>query len=36
MTTRQRDAFLPKFLDGDRYHLAFAGREAGKPIRGSA
>lgn len=28
MTDAQRDAFLPKFLDGDRYHLALADREA--------
>jgi alkylation response protein AidB-like acyl-CoA dehydrogenase len=27
MTPAQRDRFLPQFLAGDRYHLAFAGRE---------
>jgi hypothetical protein len=27
MSDAQRDAFLPKFLNGDRYHLAFAGHE---------
>jgi hypothetical protein len=29
----QRDAFLPKFLSGDRYHLAFAGHERGADTR---
>jgi hypothetical protein len=33
MTDAQRDALLPKFLDGDRYHLAFAGREPGSDMR---
>jgi len=28
MTDAQRDAFLPKFLNGDRFHLAFAAHEA--------
>jgi butyryl-CoA dehydrogenase len=28
MTDAQRDAFLPKFLNSDRFHLAFAAREA--------
>jgi len=28
MTDAQRDRFLPQFLKNDRYHLAFAGREA--------
>ena len=27
MTDAQRDMFLPKFLDDDRFHLAFAGTE---------
>ena len=27
MSDAQRDALLPKFLGGDRYHLAFAGHE---------
>lgn len=27
MTDAQRDLFLPKFLTGDRFHLAFAGTE---------
>ena len=27
MTDAQRDMFLPKFLTGDRFHLAFAGTE---------
>jgi alkylation response protein AidB-like acyl-CoA dehydrogenase len=27
MTDAQRDMFLPKFLTGDRFHLAFAGAE---------
>jgi butyryl-CoA dehydrogenase len=33
MNDAQRDAFLPKFLGGDRYHLAFAGREPGTETR---
>jgi alkylation response protein AidB-like acyl-CoA dehydrogenase len=33
MSDAQRDALLPKFLDGDRYHLAFAGHEAGTDTR---
>jgi alkylation response protein AidB-like acyl-CoA dehydrogenase len=33
MTDAQRDAFLPKFLSGDRYHLAIAGREPGADTR---
>jgi hypothetical protein len=33
MNDAQRDAFLPKFLGGDRYHLAFAGREPGTDTR---
>ena len=33
MNDTQRDAFLPKFLDGERYHLAFAGREPGNDTR---
>jgi alkylation response protein AidB-like acyl-CoA dehydrogenase len=33
MTDAQRDALLPKFLGGDRYHLAFAGREPGNDTR---
>jgi len=28
MTDAQRDMFLPKFLTGDRFHLAFAGAES--------
>jgi alkylation response protein AidB-like acyl-CoA dehydrogenase len=28
MTDAQRDMFLPKFLTGDRFHLAFAGSES--------
>jgi alkylation response protein AidB-like acyl-CoA dehydrogenase len=33
MNEDQRDAFLPKFLSGDRYHLAFAGHEPGADTR---
>ena len=33
MNDAQRDAFLPKFQSGDRYHLAFAGREPGSDTR---
>ena len=33
MNDAQRDAFLPKFLNGDRYHLAFAGHEGGNDTR---
>ena len=33
MSDAQRDAFLPKLLNGDRYHLAFAGHEAGTDSR---
>ena len=33
MNDAQRDAFLPKFLAGDRFHLAFAGREGGTDTR---
>jgi alkylation response protein AidB-like acyl-CoA dehydrogenase len=33
MTDAQRDALLPKFLEGDRYQLAFAGREPGNDTR---
>ena len=33
MTDAQRDALLPKFIDVDRYHLAFAGREPGDDTR---
>jgi alkylation response protein AidB-like acyl-CoA dehydrogenase len=33
MNDAQRDALLPKFLGGDRYHLAFAGREPGTDTR---
>ena len=33
MNDAQRDAFLPKLMDGDRYHLAFAGRESGTDTR---
>ena len=33
MNDAQRDAFLPKFLNGDRYHLAFAGHEGGSDTR---
>jgi alkylation response protein AidB-like acyl-CoA dehydrogenase len=29
MTDAQRDQFLPKFLNDDRFHLAFAGYETG-------
>src|SRR6185369_94068 len=33
MNDAQRDAFLPKLLNGDRYHLAFAGHEIGSDLR---
>ena len=33
MNDAQRDAFLPKLMGGDRYHLAFAGREGGTDTR---
>ena len=33
MTDAQRDKFLPKFLDDDRFHLAFAHWEAGTDPR---
>ena len=33
MNDAQRDVFLPKFQSGDRYHLAFAGREPGSDTR---
>jgi alkylation response protein AidB-like acyl-CoA dehydrogenase len=33
MSDAQRDALLPKFLNGDRYHLAFAGHEPGTDTR---
>ena len=33
MSDAQRDALLPKFLNGDRYHLAFAGHEGGSDTR---
>jgi alkylation response protein AidB-like acyl-CoA dehydrogenase len=33
MTNAQRDALLPKLLNGDRYHLAFAGHEPGTDTR---
>ncbi|HEY1473669.1 MAG TPA: acyl-CoA dehydrogenase family protein [Pseudolabrys sp.] len=33
MGDAQRDAFLPKFLSEDRYHLAFAGHERGADTR---
>src|SRR5664280_2964120 len=33
MNDAQRDALLPKFLGGDRYHLAFAGHEGGTDTR---
>src|SRR5476651_2160608 len=33
MSDAQRDALLPKFLNGDRYHLAFAGHEGGTDTR---
>ena len=33
MSDAQRDAFLPKFQGGDRYHLAFAEREPGNDPR---
>ena len=29
MTPEQRKRFLPKFVEDDRYHLAFAGRDPG-------
>jgi alkylation response protein AidB-like acyl-CoA dehydrogenase len=33
MSNAQRDALLPKFLGGDRYHLAFADHEPGTDTR---
>jgi len=33
MNGAQREAFLPNFLSGDRYHLAFAGHESGADTR---
>ena len=33
MNDAQRVVFLPKFQSGDRYHLAFAGREPGSDTR---
>ena len=33
MNDAQRDAFLPKFMSSDRYHLAFAGHEPGSDTR---
>ena len=33
MNDAQRGALLPKFMGGDRYHLAFAGREPGNDTR---
>ena len=33
LSDAQREALLPKFLSGDRYHLAFAGREPGTDTR---
>ncbi len=33
MNDAQRGAFLPKLMGGDRYHLAFAGREGGADTR---
>jgi alkylation response protein AidB-like acyl-CoA dehydrogenase len=33
MSDAQRDAFLPKFLANDRYHLAFASRESDTDTR---
>ncbi len=33
MSDAQRDAFLPKFINGDRYHLAFAGHEPNRDTR---
>ncbi len=33
MTRAQRDRFLPRFLDDDRCHLAFAGHEPGTDAR---
>src|SRR5664280_2738785 len=33
MSDAQCDALLPKFLGGDRYHLAFAGHEGGTDTR---
>ncbi|HEY7997944.1 MAG TPA: acyl-CoA dehydrogenase family protein [Pseudolabrys sp.] len=32
MTDAQRDMFLPKFLTGDRFHLAFAGTETDRRL----
>jgi alkylation response protein AidB-like acyl-CoA dehydrogenase len=33
MTEAEYEGFLPNFLDDDRYHLAFAGREPGDDTR---
>src|ERR1017187_4391897 len=33
LSDRQCDALLPKFLGGDRYHLAFAGHDGGTDTR---
>ncbi len=33
MTDAQRERFLPKFISDDRFHLAFAGHEAGTDTR---
>jgi butyryl-CoA dehydrogenase len=33
MNDAQRDTFLPKLLNDDRYHLAFAGHESGTDTR---
>ena len=33
MNDAQRDTFLPKFLNDDRYHLAFAGHESATDTR---
>ncbi len=33
LSDAQREEFLPKFVGGDRYHLAFAGREPGTDTR---
>jgi alkylation response protein AidB-like acyl-CoA dehydrogenase len=32
MTAEQKKRFLPKFVEDDRYHLAFAGREHGADV----
>lgn len=32
MTPEQRKRFLPKFVEDDRYHLAFAGRDPGAGV----